>query len=185
MRTGLWALGLCLVFVSCEPSTDPEQHLTEKEQAVLLERMAPYVAPAPQGVEGRAQLDARHSTYYRACMSQLELTALVADDGDTAEFLLIRKSAKLGEKPLAIVGKLYPLHGEGDFAYYHEAFRTWAMEAPVLHKHAERLFDLYRQGESLAPYENEAGRGEWIELPNEYTHFSDEGRAWLPDEMLD
>lgn len=185
MRTVLWAWGLCLVLASCEPSTDPEQHLTEKEQATLLERLAPYTAPAPKGVEGRARLDARHSTYYRACMSQMELAALVVDATDTSEFLLYSMGGGPGQKPLAIVGKVYPLHGDGDFAYYHEAFRTWQMAGPVLHTHAERLFDLYREGGNLAPYENAAGRGEWIELPNEYTHFSDEGRTWLRDETLD
>jgi len=179
MRAGLLALGLCAVLASCEPGTDPEQHLTEKELVTLVDRLKPYVAPDRDTVYGHARLDDPDPLYY------LEVAALAVDDRDTAEFLLYRQLAKPGQKPLAIVGKVYPVHCQADFAYYHEAFRTWEMQAPVLRKHAERLFDLYREGESLAPYENAAVGREWIELPNEYTHFSDEARAWVRDEMLD
>jgi hypothetical protein len=163
--------------LGCQAKTEPAGYLNQQEQAHLVRRLAPYIAPPPEGVTGAQRLTPAFKDYFDAQAKTLSLKGLVVDN-DTARFLLYRPAPSNENKLIAVAGKAYPAKGTDDFGSYEEAFWTWKMKPEELDKKASKLFDKYLEGEDLEPYMNSSGVDYWIEFPSEDTRFNVSTRTW-------
>jgi hypothetical protein len=176
-----------LLFISCQTATvnyNAAERLSEEERTELLQSVIRYLGKLPGKVGPEDRFDARHDEHYAKQAAEYRID-LYYEDAATGDiyFMASRIAPSLYVKR---VGAGVKMRREGnEIAYYEEVFRTWKMAEEELAKKGALLFGKMVKGEDLSPwYTANSGDEEYIEFPDEHTHFDTEQRIWVSD-MVD
>lgn len=176
----------CLILLpfcaSPEPPPDyaADRTLLGAEQADLLSEISRYVGRLPRHGTHQTKFEARFDEHYAvvAAEHRIDLAHVREADG-TLHVMVSRIAPSLHIKRVGI-GIAIRRDTDGRITHYEEVFRTWRMTEEELAIKGGMLFHRMVAGLDLAPYLPETSGGiEYIEFPNQHTHFDIDQRQWV------
>lgn len=154
--------------------------MTDEIKVELINGIIRYAGRLPRKATQESKFDPVFDDDYRLIAESHRLDFYFMNETDSIEYLLLSRIApSLYVKRVGIGIKLKRL-GDGELAYYEEAFRTWKMPEDELMEKSHKLFSLLVAGEDLSPwYPENSGDDEYIEFPNEDIWFDTATRMWM------
>ncbi len=169
-----------VIVFACQPSS-PGQKPDAETEGRLLKKIIRYTGHLPQRATHETKFDSSFDAFYLDEMKKHRIDLYYHDQSTDDIYLLVSRIAPSLRVKRVATGIKMRLSGDS-VAYYHEVFRTWKMEEPELAQKGQMLFGKMVRGEDLSPYyPQHSGKEEYIEFPDEHTHFDVEKRRWVTD----
>ncbi len=169
-----------VLLTACEPAPKGQKP-DEETAAQLLSKIIRYIGLLPQYATHETKFDSTYNEFYAEELKKYRVDLYHKDTRTGDIYLLVSRIAPSLRIKRVATGIKMRLSGDS-IAYYHEVFRTWKMEEPELARKGQMLFDKMVRGEDLSPYyPQHSGKEEYIEFPDEHTHFDVEKRRWVTD----
>ncbi len=168
------------LLTACQPA--PKGEKPEDETAnQLLSKIIRYIGHLPQYATHDTKFDSTFNEFYAEELKKYRIDLYYQDERTGDIYLLVSRIAPSLRVKRVATGVKMRLSGDS-VAYYHEVFRTWKMEESELAQKGQMLFEKMVRGEDLSPYyPQHSGKEEYIEFPDEHTHFDAEKRRWVTD----
>jgi hypothetical protein len=159
---------------------DPNFYLTAEEQDSFLYSIARYHGKLPGKANHKTKFESRFDEEYKNISSQHELISYFKDeDNQYIYFMTYRIAPSLHLKKVATAG-VVTYDKDGQMIHYEEKFRTWRFPVDELNQKSSMLFQLLLDQKDLSKYyPQNSGEEEFIEFPDENTHFDIELRRWV------
>lgn len=177
---------LSVILFSCNADSDkpsindnPSNYFTNQKSDELLMKLIPYSAKLPKGFDYTQRFDSALDSFYVQEIKKYKLERYFFSEKDSYHYFLIsREAPSLYKKRIAIVGK-YKKDNDNKIVNYEEAFWTFKMKQDELDEKGKLLFHEYISGSDLSKYLPGKSNEEWIEFPDNYSHYDKNEQRWI------
>ncbi|HEX8061282.1 MAG TPA: hypothetical protein VF473_10125 [Cyclobacteriaceae bacterium] len=169
---------ILVALVGCKSdSSDPTDHLSDKESAKVLWRIVHYAAKLPPAATHETKFKPEFDDYYKAVVADYKWLAIRPNDGQGYYFLFSRPARSITPMSEGI-GGIFQLKGDS-LVVYDEVFRMWKMPDTTLQVRGKQMFDRMVQGKDLSLYYPRITGDRYIEVPDGRFVYDKQRRLWV------